>query len=292
MRKLLWACLATGLCAVSSYGAIVDFKNVTNGVWNTGFVSNVALTTPGNADSHYLLIPPTGCTAGNIQCQEAAGDLFGPSSYVVLGPNGTYPVNGAWPFSHDTVAGANATQWIGPRPNQITPTVGGGPGFNQVNPYASATEFYVYRVNFNLNLLGLTSGSYSIQLRWLSDNPTNDDGSTPPLPPQQLSHIDRCNTTGLNDAGAGTGCTTVSTGNPGQSSAAFGSAITINGAVASGWQSLDFIVFNSVVPNGQLNPTGLRVLIDSATATDVPEPATFGLIAVALLGLGIYRRKQ
>jgi hypothetical protein len=293
MRQLLLTCIATGLCAVTSYGTTIDFKNVTNGVWNTGIVSNAALVTPGEFDPHYVLIPPASCTSGNIQCQEAANDLFGPRSYVVLGPNGTYPVNGAWPYGHDTSAGANSTQWIGPRPNQVTPIVGGGPGFNNVNPFASATEFYVYRVNFNLNMLGLTSGTYSIQLKWLSDNPNNTDSSQAPLPPQQLSHIDVCNTTGLNDAGAGTGCSTVATGNPGQTAAAFGSTVTINGAVASGWQSLDFIVFNSVVPNQDANPTGLRVQIVSATASDVPEPATFGLIAVALLGLGAYsRRKQ
>jgi len=293
MRKLLWACLATGLCTVTSYGVTVDFKNVVNGVWNTGLASNVALTTPGNADSHYVLIPPSGCTGAIVSCQESAGNVFGPSSYVVLGPNGSYPVNGAWPFSHDTVAGPNATQWIGPRPNQTNPVQGSSSTDpNNVAPYSHASEFYIYRVNFNLNLLGVTSGSYSIQLRWLSDNPSNDDGSSPPLPPQQLSHINVCTTTGLNDSSTATCGNTVATGNPGQSASGFGSTVTINGAVQSGWQSLDFIVFNAVVPNGQLNPTGLRVQIQSAVASDVPEPATFGLIAVALLGLGIYRRKQ
>jgi hypothetical protein len=285
----------TGLCATSVFGAIIDFKNVDNGLWNTGIVSNVALVGVGSVDSHYLLIPPTGCNAGNIQCQEAAGDLFGPSTYVVLGPNGTYPVDGSWPFAHDTVASDSATQWIGPRPNQITPVVGGST-MNGVNPYASATEFYIYRMNFNLGLLGVAEGtSYNIQLKWLSDNPTNTDGSQPPLPTQQLSHIDVCTTTALSDAGAGTGCSTASTGNLGQTAPNFNgsSTVTITGAAASGWQSLDFIVFNSVVGFSQNNPTGLRVQIVSATADTVPEPATFGLMAAALLGLGIYsRRKQ
>jgi hypothetical protein len=292
MRKLLWTCIATGLCAATSYGAIVDFKNVANGVWNSGLVSNAALVTPGQQDTHYVLISPAGCTSALITCQQSAGTEFGPQSYVVLGPNGVYPVNGAWPFSHDTVAGPNATQWLGPRPNQITPLQGGGPGFNDTAPYAHASEFYVYRVNFNLNLLGLTSGTYSIQLRWLSDNPSNDDGAFPVPPTTLQSHINLCSTTGANDTSTATCGNTVATGNPGQSAGAFGSAVTINGTVQSGWQSLDFVVFNAVVPNGQNNPTGLRVLIDSAVASDVPEPATFGLIAVALLGFGIYRRKQ
>jgi len=293
MRKLILTCIMTGLCATSVFGAAIDFKNVANGIWNTGIISNVALTGVGSADSHYLLIPPASCTAGNIQCQEATNDLFGPSSYVVLGPNGTYPVNGAWPFAHDTVAGPDATQWIGPRPNQITPLVGGSGTFNNVNPFASATEFYIYRMNFNLSQLGLAGGTFNIQLKWLSDNPNDTDGNVPPATPSQFSHIDLCNTTGLTDSTTPNCGNTVSTGNPGQSVASFGSTVTITGNNTGGWMSLDFVVFNSLVPSGQLNPTGLRVQIVSASASDVPEPATFGLMAAALLGLGIYsRRKQ
>ncbi|MCC6389514.1 MAG: PEP-CTERM sorting domain-containing protein [Bryobacterales bacterium] len=155
-----------------------------------------------------------------------------------------------------------SSKWIAPNANQ-----------NQSMP-ASDTEAYIYRLTFNLSLLGLSSGSYTINLGWLSDNNRN---STSTL----FSGI-------LLNGGA-----VASSGNAGQAAGSL-SPVTISGNYSGGTVNLDFVVYNLVYTGPGNNPSGLRVNITSATATDtvIPEPATFTLLAAGLIGLGLYTRRK
>lgn len=281
--------------AASMNAAIISFDSVNGGVWSTGFSTGNVLLSGGSVDPHYTLIKtPAGC-AGTLQCQETStvGDNFGPNSYVVLGPNGSYPLNGAW-----TANDANS-QWTGPRADQTNPCVPGGPlcgattgnVFPFTNVFASATDFYVYRLVFNLTSLGLNPGQANIQLAWLSDN--NNNASSP----LETSHIRLCSIGSAADPVCGAGSMVANSGNPGQGAAAMPTSgnsgyVTINSGFGSGLMALDFIVYNSVIPSGQLNPSGFRVDIISATASDVPEPGTLALFGLGLAALGFARRKR
>ena len=67
---------------------------------------------------------------------------------------------------------------------------------------------------------------------------------------------------------------------------------TLNSSNASfhtGANTLTFEVYNNTA--GTPDVTGLNVVISSATANSVPEPASFGPIAVGLAALGLLRRK-
>ncbi len=162
-------CLCTtALQAPVSAASTISFNNVANGVWSTGLSSGAVALAGGSVDPHFVLFPPAGCTTSALNCREnsTVGDVFGPASYVVLGPNGTFPLNGAWAASNDS-----NSQWIGPRADETNPVVGST--FPNVAPYASVTDPYVYRLPFNLTLLGIVPNNANIQLRWLSDDATN-----------------------------------------------------------------------------------------------------------------------
>lgn len=128
-------CLVTMAIAPSAGEALsVSFKDVANGVWSTGLSATGTPLAGGSVDPHFVLIGPAGCTPANVACQEdIVGNVFGPSSYVVQGPNGTYPLNGAW-----ATANSATSQWIGPRADQTNPAVGGAT-FPNVAPYGSLT---------------------------------------------------------------------------------------------------------------------------------------------------------
>ncbi len=67
---------------------------------------------------------------------------------------------------------------------------------------------------------------------------------------------------------------------------------TLTGGFQPGVNTLDFIVNNWDCPGcNQSNPVGLRVLILEATAEPIPEPATFALLGVGLIALGILARR-
>jgi hypothetical protein len=263
----------------SMNAAIVSFNGVTNGVFSTGFNTSNVLLSGGAVDPHYTLIKlPTGCSG--IACQETstAGDLFGPATYVVLGPAGTYPLNGTW------TANDGNSQWIGPRADQTTPPEGQGSTFNTTGIFSSNDDFYVYRMVFNLTALGLNPATANIQLAWLSDNNTNGASLS--------SHIRMCGIASASDPVCSAGSTVAGSTNAGQSSGTL-TPVSITSGFTSGLMALDFVVYNPVVPVGWNNPSGMRVQIVSATADDgaIPEPATIGLIGLGLVALGFIRRK-
>lgn len=67
-----------------------------------------------------------------------------------------------------------------------------------------------------------------------------------------------------------------------------GYSFTIAGGFVWGINTLDFVATNDSGNSG--NPTGLRVQL-SGTADPVPEPATWGLVGLGLLGAGLLRRR-
>jgi hypothetical protein len=125
-----------------------------------------------------------------------------------------------------------------------------------------------------LAALGLTApGFYTINLGWLSDNNQNSTGSL---------------TSGI----LLNGTPVAGSGNAGQAAASL-TPVTINGTYSgSGVVNLDFVVYNLVYTGPGFNPSGLRVQINSATATDIPEPATFTLLAAGLIGIGLFTRRK
>jgi len=290
MRKLLLVgCMAA---MFTGTGFAVSFKNTANGVWNTGITTgNVLLGNGANNNPTYTLIHlPAGCSGANENCQQDNGSQFGPETYVVLGPNGTYPlVAGAWTLQNDTVNGANASQWIGPRANQVTPIQGGPNGDGPLNNeiFSSNDDFFVYRMVFNLGALGLNPASASISLGWLSDNRGAPDAN-----PTNNAHIRLCGISSASDPVCNLGSMVANSGNAGQGAATL-SQVSISSGFTTGLMALDFIVYNAAVPATQFNPSGLRVVINSADAdTEIPEPGTLSLLGFALLGLGAYARRK
>ncbi|MCS7026132.1 MAG: PEP-CTERM sorting domain-containing protein [Bryobacteraceae bacterium] len=283
----LLACAA--MLAATSNAAIVSFNSVFvngfPGVFSTGFSSSNTLLSGGAVDPHYTLIKlPAGCSG--VPCAEDGVNpsgplgLFGPSTYVVLGPNGTYPLNGvAWVRPNDS-----NSQWIGPRADQTNPVQ----GVNHI--FSSSTDFYAYRMVFNLTAMGLVPSTANIQLAWLSDNNTN--GSSPLL----MSHIRLCAINSASDPVCPASTMITGSGNAGQGSATLTPVSIVHGVnnafFSAGLMALDFIVYNANIPDGQLNPSGLNVDIISATAEDIPEPATVSLISFGLLGLGLAARRR
>ena len=245
----------------------ITFDGVANGVASTGFSNGGALLAPGSLDPRYALIHvPSGCTG--VTCQEAILDPFGPSTWVVLGPNGTYPLNGTW-GSDD----ANS-QWIGPRADQTNPETGGSI-FPYVEVFASDTDFYAYRLVFNLTMLGLDPTTADIQLAWASDAGVD-------------SAIRLCGVSSILDPVCAAGTAITGSANGGPMSLTTVSIVqgVDNAFFSNGLNALDFIIYNPTLSEGTLNPSGLRVDIISATTSDsprqVPEPDTIWLLAAGL----------
>lgn len=276
-RSLLWFLFVACLSASTMQAA--SFMNVVNGVWSTGVGvggSQLSSTTPGTVDPHYTLAHiPTGCTG--VACQQDEGGNFGPQTYVVLGPAGTFPLNGPW------LANNANSLWIGPRSDQSAPLIG-GTTFPNVGIYASDTDPYVYRTTFNLGALGLDPSEAAIVLAWLSDNNTS-------------SSIRLCAITSVNDPVCAPGTAITGSANAGQAAGTLTQVSIANGfnnaAFTSGLMALDFVFLNQTWPNG-FNPSGMRAQIISAEASGagVPEPGTWLLISGGLIGVGLLRRKS
>ncbi|MBL8175698.1 MAG: PEP-CTERM sorting domain-containing protein [Bryobacterales bacterium] len=265
MRNVILGSLLLGL-SVSAHA--VSFKNVINGVWNSGLDNNAVLLTSASPDSHFVLIKPQGCAVPN---PPASCNGFGPNALVVVGP----PTNGTWPGGNGT-----ASQWVGPRADQSAV------GPNGV--FASSTDFYVYRMIFNLSSLGLWAHTAEVSLRWTADN--NMDAVNFP---SADSHVRICS---IPDPANRTVCgTTVPNSKAGnEKTNPFDTAPVVNidsSYFTAGFMALDFIVYNAPIVIGE-NPTGLRVEILSATADPVPEPMTFAMLGLGLLGIGLYSRRK
>jgi len=244
--------------------AFGSFKNVDNGVWSTGqspvpvvLIPYAGGTLDAQVDPHYTLIKlPAGCSGPACQETNTAGDLFGPSTYVVLGPAGTYPFDGAaWKVLDDA-----ASSWIGPRADQRDPIVGDF-RYDHAGIYGNDSDFYVYRMTFNLTALGLDHANAQIQLRWLSDNASN---STHTL----FSHIRMCGIASPSDPVCPESATVPGSQNDGQVAIAM-TPVSITSGFTSGLMALDFVVYNEFLPINH-NASGLDVAIDSATAGSLP----------------------
>jgi len=269
MRTLLCTAL---LLSLSFSAQAVSFKNVAEGVWSTGLSNGAALLTAPSADSHYVLIQPTGCT---VPSPPANCSGFGPNAVLVVGP----PTNGSWPSGN-----GSESQWIGPVEQQ------GSVGNNGI--FNSTVDYYVYRLIFNLSNLGLMADTAQISLRWLADNDTGNVGN-----PTTSSHIRICS---IPDAGNRDVCaanTAVANSSPGaQNMGSFSSQPTItlgSSLFAAGYMALDFVVYNSPIAFGE-NPSGLRLEIVAATAdpNPVPEPITLSMMGLGLIGLGMVARRK
>ena len=275
MRKLFLASCALALTSVS-YAA--TFAGTANGVYNTGVNSGSVVLSGGAIDSHYVLIQtPAGCSG--LPCTDDANTPFGPDSYVLLDG---YPTAGGSPW----IANDSSSKWVGPRSNQNFPQVD-GTTFPNVGIFASDTDFYVYRMVFNLTALNLNPATAQITLRWASDN------SGAPSANQLVdSHIRMCAVSSVSDPACGSGAAVTNSSSLGFSSY---KTVNITSGFTSGLVALDFVVYNSVVPTLQNNPSGFRVEILSATAdvnTGIPEPSTYALIGSALAALALLRRRS
>lgn len=122
---------------------------------------------------------------------------------------------------------------------------------------------YIFRTTFSLS--GMIPSTAQIQGRWLTDN----QGVNIYLNAQAL------------------GLTT-----PLSSFQAWSVFNILAGSLFEpGMNTLDFVVYN--IPQDVGNPVGLRVEL-SGTAADmvIPEPGTFALLGIGLVGVGIFYRRR
>jgi hypothetical protein len=206
-------------------------------------------------------------TCAGVTCFETINDIFGPATYAVLGPNGSYPLNGTW------TANSASSQWIGPRADQTNPQVG-GTTLPATEIFPSNDSPYVYRIVFNLSALGVVPTTANMSLQWASDWGPG-------------SEIRLCSAAEAVCPG-GSAITGSGSGGP----SGFADVNLVHGVnnanFIAGPMALDFVIFNPVVSSGA-NPSGLRVNFVSAFAnTDppptspVPEPTSFGLLGLGL----------
>jgi hypothetical protein len=279
VRLGLLGAVLLGTTASADAGARVSFRNVPMGLYGTGLDAQGSPRDAGSVDPHYALIQrPAGC--GGVSCQESAEpwDLFGPAVWVVLGPDGTFPlIPGVWSTPNDP-----NSQWIGPRADQTSPTIGGGV-FPSVEVFASADSPYVYRQLFNLTALGLEAATAQVILLWASDG---DSGAS------ESSHIRLCTVESAGSPPCPPEAMVPNSANAGPASELTPVVIPQGEAgprFAAGLQALDFFVYNPPASGGEAaNPSGLRV--DVLIAEAAPEPAATAIALAAAMALIALRR--
>lgn len=266
MRSFVLSSLVLLCAGVAAHA--VSFKNTANGVWSTGLDASAVVLAGNTADSHYFLIQPTGCS---VVPTPATCASFGPNAITVIGPPGTL-----WSAND-----ANSA-WVGP--------IGDQTNVQNNTIYNNSSDPYTYRMIVDFAALQLYYSTASVSLRVLSDNNVNSVGN-----PTDQSHIRVC---AIPDAANRTACasntrvTGSATGAENTNPFSSQAPVTINAAYfTSALMAIDFVVYNSPIAFGA-NPSGLRVEILSANADPVPEPMTFSLIGLGLLGLGLYSRRK
>lgn len=278
MKIITLAALAVAVSASPLLAAPISFLNTVNGVWSTG-VNSSGTPLASGADPHYILLKlPTGCSVANANCQQDIGYQFGPQAHVVEGSD---PVGSLW--ASNTAGSA----WIGPRGDQATAFVGGATR-TTAEIFGNDTDFYTYRLAFSLSALGLDPTTASIDLTyWTDDASTFVSGND--------SHIRFCSIASAGDPTCSASSAVAGSVSSGATGA--GTNVLINSGFTSGLMALDFIVYNANwTTTGFDNPSGLQVLINSATtgnvAAAVPEPGTLLLFGAGIIGLGAVGRRR
>jgi len=128
------------------------------------------------------------------------------------------------------------------------------------------TGYYDYQTTFSLT--GLNPATAQISGQWAVDNEGVD----------------------ILINGVSTGITLGAIGSPSNSTFDSFHSFLITSGFTSGINTLDFITYNDVT-NGCCNPTALRVGM-TGTASVASEPASFGVLAVGLIGLYITRVRR
>lgn len=225
---------------------------------NTGFLADgTTLGTPGvSTDGNWSFIS---CPAGSVCAGASVGTPVAP--YVTN--DGGYPFTGG---TYVWMANDATSQWISPRVT-YRDYLAGDPG--------SPGGAYTYRVSFDLT--GLLPGTAYLSFRVAADNALLDvliNGSS------------------------------VNTSFDTPVSFDFWKNGEVTGGFIAGINTLDFVVDNwdawydhdqdSSTPDIRVyTPSGLRVEFLESTASEIPEPATMGLMGFGLLALGVaFRRRK
>jgi len=205
-----------------------------------------------------IVVYNTGVDSGNVVLPDGATD---PHYTLVTSPGPFFPGPDAVVVNSDSypippwLANGTDSKWIAPQRDQT-----GG----------NTAGLYIYRTTFSL--AGLNPATAILTGQWLSDN----DGSI-----------------WLNGTAVTTG---VSGETPTSGFLAF-TPFTLdstNAAFVSGLNTLEFLVRNEGITS---NPTGIRVEItgtaDVIGTSDVPEPATYILVGLAMTcGAWAWRRQK
>lgn len=190
---------------------------------------------------------------------DASWDVFSADAYVTNDAGNT-----AFPFKFDgnQIWAANTTtsKWISPQ--------------GSYDPAGTVTDLpgnagYDYYLRFDLGGYDHTTAQFNFQ--YMADN--------------QLMFVQ------LNGVTVFTGANYGVNTNYGAELGSWNAGTLVSSGFVAGVNTLYFAVYNA--PGAIANPSGLRVEFTSSDANVViPEPATFALVGLALLGLPLLRRRR